>query len=204
MERLKQNLHLIAVPRNLYAILDACLAADLILFVLSAEEEVDEFGYLIMSCIKTQGVVPTLSCVQHLETVSSPKQQSETRKSLSIFMDHHFPGSEHKLCSIGNGGEVLTLVRQLTDKTVKGVAWRDKYSRVVAEHIDFDENSQCLKVTGYVRGMPLSANRLVHLPGSGAHQIKQVSTLSSISFLLSLVTDHLRRSHRVRCILVAL
>ncbi|TPX51272.1 hypothetical protein SeLEV6574_g00367 [Synchytrium endobioticum] len=175
LERFKQRLHLMPVSRNLYAILDACLAADLILFVLSAEQEVDAFGNYTMSCIKTQGVPPTLACVQHLEALA-PKQQTEARKSLATFMDHHFPNSEHKVCSIGNDTDTLNLARYLSDKSVKGVAWREKYSRVVAEAVDYDKSEQCLKVTGHVRGMALSASRLVYVPGSGPHQVRQITS----------------------------
>jgi pre-rRNA-processing protein TSR1 len=52
------------VERDLLYILDCLKIADKVIFVLSAEEEVDEFGELIMSSIKGQGVPDVIVMVQ--------------------------------------------------------------------------------------------------------------------------------------------
>ena len=54
----------IPTERHLLEILDAVKVADLVVFVLSAEEEVDKFGELCMTTIRSQGVPSTLSFVQ--------------------------------------------------------------------------------------------------------------------------------------------
>ena len=43
-------------PENLFAILDACQVADYVIFVVSAEELVDDLGDLVLTAAKAQGI----------------------------------------------------------------------------------------------------------------------------------------------------
>ena len=54
-ERFKQKIQFILLERNFIDILDACKVADYILFVISAEVEVDKFGELCLKAIQSQG-----------------------------------------------------------------------------------------------------------------------------------------------------
>jgi pre-rRNA-processing protein TSR1 len=54
-ERFKQKIQFILLERNFIDILDACKIADYILFVISAEVEVDQFGELCLRAIQSQG-----------------------------------------------------------------------------------------------------------------------------------------------------
>ena len=54
-ERFKQKIQFILLERNFVDILDACKIADYILFVVSAEIEVDQFGELCLRAIQSQG-----------------------------------------------------------------------------------------------------------------------------------------------------
>jgi pre-rRNA-processing protein TSR1 len=64
LKQFKQKMQLIPTNRHLLEILDAAKVADMILFVLSAEEEVDKFGELCMTTLRSQGIPSTLSFVQ--------------------------------------------------------------------------------------------------------------------------------------------
>lgn len=63
-ERFNQNIAFIPTERNLLSVLDATRVADMVLFVLSAEEPVDEFGESLMTAIKSQGVPNVICLVQ--------------------------------------------------------------------------------------------------------------------------------------------
>lgn len=59
-DRFKTNLQFILLPyRNLYAALDACKAADYVIFVLSPDVEVDSWGELAMRSLQAQGLPET-------------------------------------------------------------------------------------------------------------------------------------------------
>ncbi|KAJ3047950.1 hypothetical protein HK097_011022 [Rhizophlyctis rosea] len=177
LERFKQRLQLIPLERHLLDILDALKVADFVIFVMSAEIEVDAFGKLCLSAIMAQGMPSVLSFVQHLEKVPA-KLQPGIRKSLTLFIEDRFPG-EQKIYSVGNATDSINSLRYLTAQRPKPVIWRDRHAYMLGEKVEFegnamDEEKGTLKVTGYVRGNYLNANRLVHLQGHGDFQIKMV------------------------------
>lgn len=64
VERFKQKLQYLVVGRNLWAALDAARVADYVVFVLSAEQEVDGLGELMLRGIEGQGVSNVMAVVQ--------------------------------------------------------------------------------------------------------------------------------------------
>jgi len=64
IERFKQKVTYVQVGRDLIAALDACRVADYVLFVLSADKEVDETGEMLIRAIESQGVSNVYTAVQ--------------------------------------------------------------------------------------------------------------------------------------------
>ncbi|KAJ3080894.1 hypothetical protein HK102_002740 [Quaeritorhiza haematococci] len=180
--RFRQRLQLIPLnseKRNLLHILDAVKVADYVLFVVSAEVEVDSFGELVLSTIKAQGVPTVLSVVQHLEKTPA-KTHADIRKSLTSYMEHHFPGDQ-KLFHAAARQESLNMLRYITSVRPKGVAWRERHPYMLGEELAFqpnedDESRGTLQVSGVLRGSPLTANKLVHLQNHGDFQIKMITS----------------------------
>ncbi|KAI8905054.1 hypothetical protein EDD86DRAFT_212143 [Gorgonomyces haynaldii] len=173
LERFKQRLQFVPAQRHLLEILDACRIADFIIFVLSANEEVDAFGEHCMTLIKAQGVVQSIHVVQHLET-NAPKMQHAVRGSLIYYMTHHFP-EQDKLYALCQPTECVNALRQLTSQTPHGIHWRDRHAYVVADNVQHIPGEDTLLVSGFVRGNNLSANRLVHIPDFGDYQIERIN-----------------------------
>ncbi len=70
--------------------------------------------------------------------------------------------------------DVQAFIRQIVSQYPKPISWRDRVPYLVASDLDYDSNSSTLKVTGYIRGGNLSANRLVHIPNYGDFQVSQI------------------------------
>jgi len=51
----------------------------------------------------------------------------------------------------------------------------------------YGKNTGTLRVTGVVRGAPMSANRLVHIPNYGDYQVEKVRSLRSLMILSELL-----------------
>ncbi|KAJ3320397.1 hypothetical protein HDV06_005320 [Boothiomyces sp. JEL0866] len=168
-ERFKQRLNILTPSRNILSILNALKISDLVVFVLSSTEEVDEFGEKIMSVMKIQGIPNVTTSVQYL-TGYPQKKQLEIRKSLTYYMNHHFPG-DYKLYS-DEKNEALNLLRFLTTQLPKGIQWRERRPYLLAEDFQYENNT--LRVTGYVRGNNLKANHLIHIPEYGDFQIGKI------------------------------
>ena len=49
---------------NLYYLLDAAKVADSVVFILSAEDGIDDYGQQCLSCLFSQGLPASLFCVQ--------------------------------------------------------------------------------------------------------------------------------------------
>lgn len=185
LENQKQKLDFVEADRNLLSVLEKVRIADLVIFVLSANEEVDSFGEACMSCIKTQGVPNVICMVQHLEN-HQPKMQHSIRASLLYYMRHHFP-NEEKLYSAGSPLDCTKALRHIASQHSKGINWRDRHSYLIADSLSVSPNIEnefgTLSITGYIRGNNLSANRLVHIPKFGDFQINKIlsSSLKSCS-----------------------
>ena len=70
------------------------------------------------------------------------------------------------------------LVRTLVTSAPKRVAWRDFRAWCVSEQASYvpeDDSYGTLKVQGWIRGAPLSANRLVHIPDYGDFMVDQIT-----------------------------
>ncbi|CAG8493832.1 12709_t:CDS:10 [Ambispora gerdemannii] len=178
-ERFKQKVQFILLERNFIDILDACKVADFIVFVMSAEVEVDNFGEQCVKAIQAQGVPTVIAAVMHLE-LQSPKKRNDVKKSLLSFLNYFFP-DEEKIHSLDVSQEALNVLRTICTQLPKNVHWRDTHPYMLADDVGFDANSEdenfgTLRVTGYARGNPFSANRLVHLQNFGDYQLIQVTS----------------------------
>ncbi|CAG8500036.1 8071_t:CDS:10, partial [Paraglomus occultum] len=126
-----------------------------------------------------QGVPSVVSTVMHLDSVPV-KKRNDVKKSLLSFIQHFFP-SETKLYCGSESQDALTILRTICTQTPKEISWRDTHPYLLAEDVSFianddNENIGTLRVSGYARGVPFSANRLVHLQNYGDFQLKEISS----------------------------
>ncbi|OAQ92061.1 pre-rRNA processing protein Tsr1 [Purpureocillium lilacinum] len=174
VDRFKQKLQYVPLKRDLSACLDAARVADFVVVVLSADEEVDALGELILRSVESQGLSTLFTVVQHLDKVEPAKQKQSVVASLKSFITHFHPEQE-KVYSLDNRQECANLVRSLCSTTPKGIRWRDDRSWMLAEDIKFAyHDSDPTIITGVVRGRGLKADRLVQIGDWGTYQIQKI------------------------------
>jgi pre-rRNA-processing protein TSR1 len=169
IERFKQKLQWVVLQRDILAILDGCKIADFVVFVMSANEEVDAFGETILRSLSAQGVSNTIATVQHIESIEPVKRRPDVKKSLLSYISHFFPETS-KVHDYGS--DALNVVRTLCTQHPKGVHWRDSRSYLLVEEVRWDD-AEGLVIGGVVRGKGLKADRLVHIQGHGDFQIEK-------------------------------
>lgn len=183
VERFKQNLGFVAVKRDLLAAMDACRVADFVLFLLSAKEEVDEFGELMIKSIESQGLSNSLVAVQGLDDVEPPRKRAGVVTSLKSYITHFLPNVE-KVNSLDSRQECLNVVRTLCTTTPKGVKWRGDRSWMFVEEVRWpngkvaaDGNVDVGEVvlTGVIRGRGLKSDRLLQVGDWGDFQISKIT-----------------------------
>lgn len=176
VDRFKQKLQYIPLTRDLTACLDAARAADFIILILSAEEEVDDLGELIIRSIEGQGMSTMFTVVQGLNKVEPAKQKLSVVTSLKSYITHFHPEQE-KIYSIDNRQDCANLMRSLCNTTPKGIRWRDERSWLLVEDVKFGgSESDSTVLTGVVRGKGLNADRLVQVGDWGAFQIEKITS----------------------------
>ncbi|KAF2830255.1 DUF663-domain-containing protein [Ophiobolus disseminans] len=181
VDRFKQKIQYLIVKRDLLACLDACRVADFVVFVLSADEEVDAEGELILKSVESQGISNCFTVVQGLDKVEPAKTRSQVVASLKSYISHWLPSSE-RVYSLDSRQESANLVRSLCTSTPKGVRWRDQRSYMFIEGIEWlggksavgDDATGEVVLTGVVRGLGLKADRLVQVGDWGDFQVDQI------------------------------
>ncbi|CAG8623092.1 14866_t:CDS:10 [Funneliformis caledonium] len=181
-ERFKHTIQFILLERNFIDILDACKIADYVLFVVSAEVEVDPFGESCLKAIQSQGLPTVITTTMHMEKISQ-KKRNDVKKSLLSYMKHFFP-DEEKIHSADQIQDALNVLRTICTQRPKQILWRDIRPYMLTEELIYEPNNDnfgTLKVTGYSRGVPFSANRLVHLQNFGDFQLEQITVSRKIA-----------------------
>ena len=169
--RFKQKVRFLTPQRSVLQCLDSCRVADFVLFVLSANQEVDELGEELLRSIEAQGVSTVLTGVYGLDRVEPAKKRPDVVKSLKSFITHFFNATE-KVHDLGNRQECSNVMRSLCTTMPKGIRWREDRSWMLLEECRW-EGEQAV-VTGVVRGRGLKAERLVQVGDWGDMQIEKI------------------------------
>ncbi|KAF2834605.1 DUF663-domain-containing protein [Patellaria atrata CBS 101060] len=182
IERFKQKIEYVIVSRDIMTILNACRAAEFVLFVLSANEEVDDVGELILRTVESQGVSNVITVVQNLEKIEPAKRRPQLLSSLKSYITHFYPTQE-KVYSLDSRQDCANVLRSLCTLTPKGIKWREDRSWMLVEDvrwsggkkalIDGNETGEVI-LSGIVRGKGLKADRLVQVGDWGDFQIEKI------------------------------
>jgi pre-rRNA-processing protein TSR1 len=181
VDRFKQKLQYLIVQRDLLASLDACRIADFVIFILSADEEVDAEGELILKAVESQGISNCFTVVQALDKVEPAKRRPQVVASLKSYISHWLPTTE-RVYSLDSRQEGSNLVRSLCTTTTKGVKWREQRSYMFIEDIAWQGGKSAVNedgtgevvLTGVVRGLGMKADRLVQVGDWGDFQIEKI------------------------------
>jgi len=175
--RHRQRFTVISPPfGDLFSILDAAKIADSFLFLLPASGELDEFSKKCLTCLIAQGLPSCIHAIQGLKNVPV-KKQTDAKKGIHKQLEKWFP--EIKLHAIDSGQEAGVILRLLANQKQKRIFYRERRPYLLADTVENvgdanEENKGTVKISGYVRGRPLSVNQLVFLPGVGEFQMSQI------------------------------
>ncbi|WFD35934.1 ribosome biogenesis protein tsr1 [Malassezia cuniculi] len=190
--RFRQTLQFLPMPYGaLLPTMDAVRCSDFVIILLSATDSVEpgSWGELCLRSLQAHGtplvqaVVPSLRAADSApwaksgRTKSAARDAQGVRKSLGSFVQYFFPECK-KVHVLDESADRGVLVRTLATSAPKRVAWRDFRSWLVAENAEYEPSDGAvglLKVEGWIRGVPLSANRLVHIPDFGDYEVDRIT-----------------------------
>ncbi|XP_058803988.1 pre-rRNA-processing protein TSR1 homolog [Phymastichus coffea] len=191
LPRFKQRFSIATPPiGNTFATLDLAKVANTILFITSAVHELDKsqrqevldcWGEEIIQASISQGLATPIVAITNLESLPVKKRQDHkqyVQKTLFKWLQ------EDKIMSLDKPADALNILRRAGSQKQRNVIYRNKRSFLFAENVKFnlDENNSTndfgtLELTGYLQGLPLSVNGLIHIPNFGDYQMSRIEEI---------------------------
>ncbi|WFD30704.1 ribosome biogenesis protein tsr1 [Malassezia sp. CBS 17886] len=193
--RFRQTLQFLPLPYGaLLPAMDACRAADFVILLLSADQSIEagSWGELCLRTLQAQGLPQVLAAVPTLRTAdeqpwasrvtkkaSAQRDAQGVRKSLLGFVQYFCPDVK-KVQVLDEAADRSLLLRTLATTAPRRVAWRDFRPWLVCEGAQWmpthpHDTLGELRVQGWIRGAPLSASRLVHIPDFGDYAVDRIT-----------------------------
>jgi len=167
--------------RDLFSILDVAKASDVIVFAVdvrmsSAESDlVDERALSSLAALRATGCPDSICVIHGIDPLTSTvPQRIEIRKNAQRRLQVALGSSDLKVMDTT---ETIQLARHLCNMAFRDVQWRSIRSYMATDSFEmaaFDDGSsgKChLRVSGYLRGMPMSVDSLMHIVGVGTGKI---------------------------------
>jgi len=182
VDRYGRNVLYMPTAIDMLTAMDVCKLADLVIFVLSAAEDIGEEAHTLLKVIEGQGVTNALFVVQDAKAHVPDNKLSKRLAELKIQAGHYFPDPD-KMAVLDNKNDCALLVRKICTSSTKGIRWRDARSWMLVEDTKALPSTQPetsnVVLHGIVRGKSLNPDRLVHVPGWGEYQIERVTQIPS-------------------------
>ncbi|XP_050525222.1 pre-rRNA-processing protein TSR1 homolog [Daktulosphaira vitifoliae] len=165
---------------SIFGLLDTLKVVDTILFIVSAENGLDQDVDLLMTCILAQGLPSTVVAITDLDKIPL-KKQNDVKQCIQKSIETWLP--DEKISKFDNSTDILNILRRINSQKKRSITFRDKRAHLLAEELSFlpgiDDNFGTMKVSGFLRGQSLSVNSLIHIPGWGDFQMKQIDLASN-------------------------
>lgn len=161
---------------NEFALLDVLKVADTVLYVSSAlEEPVDEWGEKVLALSMAQGMPTPVVVAMDIEGVN-PKKRTTEKQNVQKLVSKWLP--EEKIMQLDKSSDGLNVLRRIGNQKRNVLHHREKRPYMLAESYEYVADAEgengTLKVSGYLRGMPLDVNGLVHVTGLGDFQMSRI------------------------------
>ncbi|KAG6461883.1 hypothetical protein O3G_MSEX012924 [Manduca sexta] len=164
---------------NEFSLLDALKIADTALYVSSAlDEPVDEWGEKVLALSMAQGMPTPVVVAMDIEGVN-PKKRTTEKQNVQKLVSKWLP--DEKVMQLDKSSDGLNVLRRIGNQKRNILHHREKRPYMLAEEVEYVPDAEgdhgTLKVSGYLRGMPLNANGLVHIAGLGDFQMSRIDGL---------------------------
>uniref|UniRef100_A0A2M4A635 Pre-rRNA-processing protein TSR1 homolog n=1 Tax=Anopheles triannulatus TaxID=58253 RepID=A0A2M4A635_9DIPT len=170
-------------------VLDALKVCDSVVLVLSAaaaadaEDVIDKTGAKVLNMALTQGMPTPIVCLMDLPSIN-PKKRNQVKVNIQKAISSILP--DEKLMQLDTETDGLNLLRRIGGQKRKVLHNRANRPHMLGEKVEFVPSTGAhdevagvlgtLKVTGFLRGVALSVNQLVHIPGLGDFQLEAIAS----------------------------
>ncbi|XP_058057794.1 pre-rRNA-processing protein TSR1 homolog [Anopheles bellator] len=175
------------------SVLDALKVCDSVVLLLTAvaaesDELIDRAGAKVLNMALSQGLPTPMVCLMDLDSIA-PKKRVQVKANVQKTIASVLP--DEKVMLLASDTDGLNLLRRIGGQKRKVQHNRANRPHLLGEKVDFipqtipdpapstggaapDESMGMLRISGFLRGVPLSVNQLVHLPGLGDFQMEAI------------------------------
>jgi pre-rRNA-processing protein TSR1 len=181
----QQRVTVIEGSRDLVALLDTLMVADIVVFVGQGTEDIDAKSMHLLHTAKLYGLpAPTLVVVQGVDAMPNAKR-AQVLKTWEGGMTQA-TGREVKVIGQKPDDASVALRFLANTKIPARPSWQNR-PLVLAERVERaadteagagSEGEVVIGVSGYIRGSALNANQLVHIPSQGSYQVSKITVHS--------------------------
>lgn len=162
------------------SVLDALKVCDSTILLLSATEIeddiIDKNGAKILNMALSQGLPTPMVFVMDMESIA-PKKRGQVKSAIQKAISDVLP--DEKVMTLDSNTDGLNLLRRVGGQKRKVLHNKANRPHLFGEKVEYvaemgEGGVGTLRVTGFLRGVPLSANQLVHIPGLGDFQMSEI------------------------------
>lgn len=190
----KRRITLIECNNDINCMIDIAKCADLVLLMCDAsfgfEMEIFEF----LNICQVHGMPRIMGILTHLDAIKNAKALRRRKKELKHrFWTEVFDGAKlFYLSGILHGeylrNEIKNLNRFISVMKFRPMTWRGTHSYILADRMEDITNTEQMRLDpkcnrevvlyGYIRGVPMSKENMVHIAGLGDMRLHELSALS--------------------------
>ncbi|CAH0399653.1 unnamed protein product [Chilo suppressalis] len=189
----KRRITLIECNNDINSMIDIAKCADLVLLLCDAsfgfEMEIFEF----LNICQVHGMPKIMGVLTHLDMIKNAKTLKTTKKTLKHrFWTEVYSGAKlFYLSGIIHGeylrNEIKNLARFISVMKFRPLSWRSTHAYILADRMEDVTNQEIIRkdpkvnrdiiLYGYVRGVPLMKETMVHIAGVGDMKVSELSYL---------------------------
>ncbi|KAJ9465846.1 Pre-rRNA-processing protein TSR1-like protein [Diplonema papillatum] len=149
---------------------------------------IDDSGRQLLSTLNCQGIPSVCIVLQGLNLIpNARKRKNVERLHLRYFQSIMTADIVPKVFCTDTVDKAALTLRYLCEQKLRSVKWRDVRPYFLVDKCEWMDEaaaptpaadgtpSKMLNIGGFLRGKPLSANRLIHLTNYGTYQIEKIS-----------------------------
>ncbi|XP_067646633.1 ribosome biogenesis protein BMS1 homolog [Eurosta solidaginis] len=189
----KRRITLLECNNDINSMIDIAKCADLVLLLCDAsygfEMEIFEF----LNICQVHGMPKIMGVLTHLDMIKNPKQLRKRKKELKHrFWTEVYDGAKlFYLSGLLHGeylrNEVKNLGRFISVMKFRPLSWRGAHSYLLVDRVEDVTNTDTIRrnpkcdreivLYGYVRGVPIKQENMVHIAGMGDARIEELSVI---------------------------
>lgn len=189
----KRRITLIECNNDINSMIDLAKCADLVLLLCDASYGFEMQTFEFLNICQVHGMPKVMGILNHLDAIKNAKTLKRRKKELKHrFWTEVFDGAKlFYLSGILHGeylrNEIKNLSRFISIMKFRPLTWRGTHSYVLADRMEDVTNTENIRLNpkcdrevilyGYVRGVPMFKENMVHIAGLGDMRVQELSAL---------------------------